>query len=288
MDFLDYFVELLENPFISTIIRIVIVLILLKITLKFNTKLFNNAQEKLKNTGHIKNITYLSFLKHMSVAVIYFIAIISIGDTIPGFDNTISALLASTGILTVVIGFASQEAMASLVSGMMILTFKPFVIGDVIKFNDNSGTVEEITLRHTVIKTFENKRLIVPNSSINNDIIENANYIEDKVCVFLEIGISYNSSIDKAREIILAHATLHKDYLDNRTEEDIQNGIPAVVIRVTELGDSAITMRASIWAENNGVAFAMKCDLLESIKKDFDVNNIEIPFPQVTVSYNKD
>ncbi|MFI3115177.1 MAG: mechanosensitive ion channel family protein [Clostridia bacterium] len=285
---LDFIIELLENPIIATLFRIIVVLILLKIALKFNTKLFNNAQNKLKNTGHTKNITYLSFLKHMSVAVIYFIAVISIGDTIPGFDNTVSALLASTGILTVVIGFASQEAMSSLVSGVMILTFKPFIIGDVITFNGNTGIVEEITLRHTVIKTFENKRLIVPNSSINNDIIENANYLEDKVCTFLEIGIGYNSSIDKAREIILTNATSHKDYLDNRTEQDLENGVPAVIIRVSELGDSSITMRASIWAENNATAFAMKCDLLESIKKDFDKNAIEIPFPQVTISYTKD
>lgn len=284
MEIIDFFKTLLENPLVSKILNIIIILIALKISLSLNSKFFKRASDKLILSGHVKNITYLSFLRHVAVALIYFIAVISIGQNIPGFSSATSALLASTGVLTVVVGFASQETMSSIVSGIMILTFKPFIIGDVIKYDNVTGTVEEITLRHTVIKTFENKRLIVPNASINNTALENANFIDDKVCAFIEIGIAYDSSIDKAREIITSHAVNHKDYLDNRTPAEIGDGVPEIIVRVSELGDSSVTMRASVWAKNNATAFAMKCDLLESIKKDFDQNGIEIPFPQVTIS----
>ena len=85
-----------------------------------------------------------------------------------------------------------QEALGSIVSGMMILAFKPFVIGDVVRCVDNdiSGVVEEITLHHTAIRTYENKRVIVPNSVMNNSIIENADYGDSRVCAFLEIGVT--------------------------------------------------------------------------------------------------
>ncbi|MFI3227413.1 MAG: mechanosensitive ion channel family protein [Clostridia bacterium] len=284
MNILAIIISFLTSAIVGIVIRIALILVLLKVSLVVNDKLFAKASDNLKMKGQTKYVTYLSFARHAAVAVIYFIAVIAIGQNIPGFENAATALLASTGVLTVVIGFASQEAMSSIVSGVMILTFKPFVIGDVITYNGTVGTVEEITLRHTVVKTLENKRLIVPNASMNSNVIENANFNESKVCAFLEIGISYESSIDKARAIMLDHCVAHKDYLDNRSDEEKANGAPAVVIRVIELADSSVNMRAWIWAKDGGTAFAMKCDLLESIKRDFDKNDINIPYPQLTIS----
>lgn len=280
---MDSFLAFLSIPYVSISLKIVIILIITKVLISFNKKFFKSATDRIKTSNHSKDITYLSFLKHVVTAIIYFIAFIAICDNIPGFDNTISALLASTGILTVVIGFASQEAMSNIVSGIMVLTFKPFIVGDVITYNGTAGNVEEITLRHTVIKTLENKRLIVPNGSINKDVIENANFNENKVCAFLNIGISYESSIDDARAIILNHCVSHKDFFDNRTDVEKQNNAPKVTIRVVNLGDSSVDLRAWIWAENTAKSFAMKCDLLESIKKDFDKQGINIPYPHVTI-----
>ena len=99
-------------------------------------------------------------------------------------------------MIAVVAGLAAQEALGSVVSGMMILAFKPFKMGDVVRYVDNdiTGTVEEITLHHTAVRTFENKRVIIPNSKMNSAIIENADYADSKVCVFLTVGITYESS----------------------------------------------------------------------------------------------
>ncbi len=278
----ETFLLITTSPFFTIPVTIAVIFILLKVILRFNDKLFEKITENVKNSSEA--ITYIPFLKHATKAVIYFIGVIAITQNIPGFSSVASALLASTGVLTVVVGFASQEAMSNVVSGIMILTFKPFKISDVITYSGTAGVVEEITLRHTVIKTFENKRLIVPNSSINSNVIENSNFSDGRVCIFMIISISYDSSIDKAREIMLKHCVSHKDYLDVRTNEDIENGVPEVVIRVVELAESSVNLRASIWAENSGVGFVMKCDLLESIKKDFDKNDIVIPYPQLTIS----
>ena len=93
---------------------------------------------------------------------------------------------------------------------------KPFRIGDKIKFigKDVSGTVEDITMRHTVVRTFENKRIIIPNSIVSVDIIENAHITEEKVCRFLEIGISYDSDVNKAITIIQEEVQRHPDFFE--------------------------------------------------------------------------
>lgn len=280
----ETFSAIISSQFFIVPITILIILIILRVALRFNDKLFEKITINIKNSNASSNITYVPFLRHAVKAILYFITAIAITQNIPGFNSVASALLASTGVLTVVIGFASQEAMSNIVSGIMILAFRPFSIGDLINYNGTVGTVEEISLRHTIIKTLENKRLIVPNSSMNSNVVENANFNESKICVFLEIGISYESSIDKAREIILNHCIMHKDYFDNRTEEDKEKGVPKVVIRVVELGESSVNLKAWVWAKDGGTGFAMKCDLLESIKKEFDKSGIEIPYPQLTIS----
>ena len=285
METLELIKVFLTNQIVSITLSIIIILILTKIALKFNQKAFKLGTEKLIKSGQT-NVSYMSFLRHAGVALIYFIAIITIVKKIPPLEDLTTTLLASSGVLAVILGFASQEAMGNIVSGVMILTFKPFIIGDNIRHIGMNiiGTVEDITLRHTVIKTLENKRVIIPNGSMGKDVIENSNFIESKVCSTFEIGISYESSIDSARSIIVDNASSHKDYFDNRSDEDVKNGAPKIVVRVTELGDSAVVLKTWIWAKDAGTAFSMKCDLLESIKNDFDKKNINIPYPHITLT----
>ena len=145
------------------------------------------------------------------------------------------------------------------------------------------GTVEDITLRHTVIKNPENRRIIIPNSVISSETILNSSITDAKVCSFIEIGISYSSNIDKAIEIIQNQALNHPNFYDNRTEEEKEENIDQVIVRVINLGDSSVTLRAYVWAEDSGKAFVTKCDLLKSIKEQFDRDGIEIPFPHQTV-----
>ncbi len=271
----------------STIfIAVVIIITVIAARLTFHVFKKVRANMQAKSSPYI---TYLGFLKYLSVGAIYFTGVLVILYNIPSLEKAVTSLLTGSGIAAVVIGFASQEAMSNLAGGMMILVFKPFVLGDFIRFvgQDIIGVVEEITLRHTVVRTVENKRIMIPNGLINGEIIENANYTDDKTCALIDIGISYSANIDKAMEIMVLEARKHPSFIDNRSDEDKEKGTPDIIVRVIALGDSSVNIRAMVWANSNAEAFAMKCDLLKSIKEHFDRENIEIPFPHVTVIQGK-
>ncbi|MUP39387.1 mechanosensitive ion channel family protein [Labilibaculum euxinus] len=245
----------------------------------FMSRMLKKASDLLK-----VDPTNYSFLKNAVSFLIFTIVVIVVFYSIPELKNVGISLMASAGILAAILGFASQQAFSNIISGIFIVIFKPFHVGDFIKIGElHLGTVEDITLRHTVIKNPENRRIIIPNSVISSETILNSSITDAKVCSFIEIGISYSSNIDKAIEIIQNQALNHPNFYDNRTEEEKEENIDQVVVRVINLGDSSVTLRAYVWAEDSGKAFVAKCDLLKSIKEQFDRDGIEIPFPHQTV-----
>lgn len=233
--------------------------------------------------------TAFSFIKNAINTVIFVIALLIIFYTIPAFRALGTTLLAGAGIIAAIAAFASQHALANIVSGLFIVIFKPFRVDDIIKIGvDIFGKIEDITLRHTVIRNFENRRVIIPNSIISSETIINSNLVEEKICIHLEIGISYDSDIDKAMDIMRTLAEQHPLCIDNRDEDKKSKNKPIVVVRVLALGDFAVTLRAWVWAQNADDAFVMKCDLLKQVKQEFDRQGIEIPFPHHTLVYKKD
>jgi small conductance mechanosensitive channel len=224
--------------------------------------------------------TNYQFLRRALAIVIYLIGFSLAVYAIPSLRTLAKSLLAGAGIAAVAIGFASQAALSNIIAGVFIVIFKPFRVKDRVTVKDTiTGIIEDITLRHTVIRNFQNRRVIIPNSMISEEIIVNADIIESKICKWIEIGISYGSDIDLARAIMADEAQKHPNCLDNRSEEEIAEGAPKVMVRVLALGEYAVTMRAWVWAEDSASGFVMECELLESIKKRFDAEGIEIPFP---------
>lgn len=233
--------------------------------------------------------TNFSFIKNSVGFVIYTAAIIFIFFKIPYLKSIGTALFAGAGILAVVFGFASQKAFSNIISGIFILIFKPFKISDIVEFtNGQKGVVEEITLRHTIIKDYENRRILIPNSIISEETIINSNIQDKKIRKHIEFSISYDSNINKAMDIIRDEAQNHPLLIDNRNKQEIENNTPCVIVRVISLSDFSVNLKAYIWAEDNDNAFVIKCDLLKSVKERFDREGIEIPFPYRTVVYKKD
>lgn len=233
--------------------------------------------------------TNFSFLKNSVGFLIYTSAIVFIFLKIPYLKSMATALFAGAGILAIVLGFASQKAFANIISGVFILLFKPFKISDIIEFKDGQkGTVEEITLRHTIINNFENRRIIIPNSIISEETIINSSITDEKIRKNIEFSISYDSNIDRAIEIIRDEAQNHPFSIDNRNKQDIEDNIPMVNIRVVSLSDFSVDLKAFVWTNGNLNAFILKCDLLKSVKHRFDKEGIEIPFPYRTIVYKKD
>lgn len=228
--------------------------------------------------------TKYKFLKNAVDFLVYLIAVIVIFKSIPSLNAFGNGLIASAGVLAAIVGFASQSAFSNIVSGIFLVIFRPFSVGDRIKVGQlYTGDVEDITLRHTVIRDFENKRIIFPNTVISNEVIVNATTADERVCMFVDVGIAYSASIDKAMSIMKEEAIKHPECIDNRTPDEIQKGAEVVTVRVLTLSESSVQLRGYVWANNPSNGFILKCDLLKMIKERFDEQGIEIPYPHRVV-----
>lgn len=266
---------------ILIVIFIIVSASLLSKILKYLLRKYIDSQKDLLESEK----TNYNFFKHTISFVAFLIGTIGIFYTIPTLKELGLTLLASAGLVAAVLGLAAQQAFSNIISGIFIVIFKPFRVGDLVEIADRRGVVEDITLRHTVIKNIENKRLIIPNSTISNDTIINSNIKDPKICNLLEFGISYDSDIKRTIEIVQTEAEKHPNCIDNRTEEQKSLNEPIVVVRILGYGESSINLRAYIWSADSLSGFIMKSDLFQSIKEQFDKNNIEIPFPYRTIVY---
>lgn len=242
---------------------------------------------RLIATKHIDPTSYL-FATKLITAIIFIIGISFALVQIPEMKILGHSILAGAGILSLIAGLASQQALSNIMSGFLIVLFKPFKLNDRITFNDTyTGIVEEINLRQVVLRDIENNRIVVPNSVISSNVIVNSNLNDSKVCKIIEIGIGYTADIGKALQIMEEEVLKHPLHIDIRTPEEKENNVPEVVSRVTALENSAVKL--SVWAYSDHMlnGFTMYCDLLRSIKERFDQENIEIPYKYQNVIIKK-
>lgn len=261
-------------------IMAVIILCATVVVAHYVRKIFTRLFETDADGNRIKASQY-SFLKHLITALVYIVGVGLAVSLIPPLRSISISLFAGSGILAIIIGFAAQHSFANIVSGIFITIFKPFRIGDRVKMlgKDIAGVVEDITLRHTIIRTFENKRVVIPNSVISTELVENANLIDEKICKLIDMGISYGSDVKKAKRIMQEEAEKHPLTIDNRDDVQKENGDPVVMTRVIGFADSSVTLRAWVWTKDQPSAFQLGCELYESIKERFDAEGVEIPFP---------
>lgn len=287
---MDNFFSSLEftTNWIKPLLTIGIIIIVAFIIDKVLRFLLGKYIERSSRTLNVDPTRY-RFLKNAQRAIIMILALVLIFQSIPSLRNLGLSIFAGAGIFAAIIGFASQQAFSNIISGIFIVISKPFRVGDVIEIGElHSGIVEDITLRHTVIRNYENRMIIVPNSVISAQTIENSSIIDSKIRNFLFIGISYDSNIEKAISIIQKEAVKHPNFIDNRTEEEQAMGIHPVIVRVLGFGDSSVNLRASVWTQDSPSGFVLKCDLNKSIKERFDSEGIEIPFPYRTIVYKNE
>jgi small conductance mechanosensitive channel len=181
--------------------------------------------------------------------------------------NTTSAL-AILGAAGLAVGLALKDSLSNFASGVMLIIFRPFKVGDFIDAAGVNGVVEKILIVSTVMRTVDNREIIVPNSKIYSDKIINFS-ARDTRRIDLVMGISYDDDIDKARQLMLDVMSA-----DERILKD-----PAPVVAVSELADSSINFFVWPWVKS-GDYLNVRSDLLESFKKAFDEKGISIPYPQ--------
>lgn len=238
-------------------------------------RFIRNAAQKLK-----VDPTRYNFFKNAVDFIIFLIATIIIFRSIPLFRDMGTTLLTGAGVLAAIVGFASQSAFSNIISGLFLVIFKPFRVGDRVKIGQlYAGDIEDITLRHTIIKDFENKRVVIPNSVISNETVINSTLTDEKICVFIEVPVSFSTDLEKAIAIIKEAGSTHPFCIDNRSPEELTAGDQVVMVRVFAYSELGIQLRGYVWTENATKAFELKCDVLKTIHGQFIKEKIEFGYP---------
>lgn len=206
--------------------------------------------------------TFLQSLISIGLKIVLFVLVI----TQLGVQS--SSLVAIIGAAGLAIGLALQGSLSNFAGGVLILLFKPFKIGDFISAQGIDGTVKEISIFTTKVKTFGNQIAIIPNGQLSNNNIINYN-AEDTRRDKIDIGIGYGSNIKIAKDIMLD--------ICGKCENILKE--PAPEVYVGALADSSVNLTLRFWAENT-VFWAAHFHVMEEIKNRFDAEGIEIPFPQ--------
>ena len=180
----------------------------------------------------------------------------------------VGPVLAGLGIAGFVIGFALQDTLSNFASGMMILAYRPFDVGDAIEAGGVTGKVDQMNLVSTMILTFDNQLLIVPNKQVWGGIIRNITH-QDKRRVDMTFGIGYSDDIPKAEKVLTEIVTSHEKVLKD----------PEPVIRLHNLGESSVDFVVRPWSLTDDY-WDVYWDVTREVKRRFDEDGISIPFPQ--------
>ena len=214
----------------------------------------------------------VKFLGKLARYVVYVVAFVAYAHFVPALAGLGSASLASISVITVIVGLAAQNTLGNLVAGISLLLYRPFALGDRLQVTAptglETGTVENLTLGYTVLKTDDNRRVVVPNSLMASLTTINLTTNDPRVACSVSIGISYDADLDKARAVLIELAS--------------QN-LKAMAIcgcPVTQLTPSGVVLTLDMWCVDALTAIAPKCEVLEAAKKRFASEGIGIPVSQ--------
>lgn len=211
----------------------------------------------------------IRFAKVLIYTALLVAAVIAALDAAGIHTTSLTALLASAGLA---LGLAVKDALSNFASGVMILLTKPYRRDDYVEAAGTGGTVEEVSIFNTVLRTPDNIQVIVPNAQVTNDTIKNYS-ANDTRRVDIVTGISYDDHIGRARDTLM----------DIMTGHELVHAGPAPTVDVLELADSSVNLAVRCWTSTDDY-WPVRCDLLEQIKTRFDTDGISMPYPQQEVA----
>jgi small-conductance mechanosensitive channel len=226
--------------------------------------------------GRQSHLSLALVLGRIAQSTIIFVGLlIALVIAIPGF--TPGQLISVLGIGTVAIGFAFRDILQNFLAGILLLLSEPFRIGDQIVFGDFEGTVEDIQTRATMMRTYDNKRIVIPNSKLFTESVT-VNTAYEKRRLEYDFGIGYSDDIDLAKKIMLEQVKKSPALLDD----------PAPDVLVMELADSSINIRLRWWVSPPNQAESLKARdiVLQNVRQAFAEAGIDIPFPMRTVLFH--
>ncbi|VVP87751.1 mechanosensitive ion channel family protein [Pseudomonas fluorescens] len=244
------------------------------ITLGIGWWLINKVTQKLGGLLALRNadLALQGFISSLANIILKVLLIVSVASMI-GVETT--SFVAAIGAAGLAIGLALQGSLANFAGGVLILLFRPFRIGDWIEAQGVAGTVDSIQIFHTVLRTGDNKTIIVPNGNLSNGIITNTNRQPTRKVVF-DVGVDYEADLQKAREVLLELAKAPRVLAE-----------PAPEAVISTLGDSSITVSLRVWvktADYWSVMFMFNEQSRDRLKNA----GIDIPFPQRVIRVVQD
>ncbi len=242
------------------VVYAIIILIIGFIIIKSLTKVFTKVLKKRDIDESL-----VSFLRSMFNITLKVLLIISVIGMV-GIQTT--SFIAVIGAAGLAVGMALSGMLQNFAGGVIILILKPFKVGDFISAQGESGIVNEIQIFNTVLRTPDNKKVILPNGGLATGAMINFT-AEETRRVDLTVGIGYGDDIDKARSVLL----------DLIAKKDKIQKDPAPFVGVIELGDSSVNFAVRVWAKTSDY-WDVFFYLQENVKKQFDAQGVSIPFPQ--------
>ena len=263
------FKQYMENQ-VPAVMGFCIKVVLSVIVFFVGRKIMNVMRRSLERANVDAGV--IQFASSAGKAVLYVLLIINIAVSLGVKESSVAALLGTAGVT---VGLALQGGLANLAGGVLLLLFKPFVVGDYIiqdQSNGCEGTVAKIEICYTTLLSIDNKKIVVPNGTLSNSTIINVTAKENRK-LEIKVGISYEADIQKAKRII--EKILRED-------ADTKSDTKEMVVFVDELADSAVIMGLRVWVSTERY-WPTKWRLNQKIKEEFDANGIVIPYNQMEV-----
>ncbi len=259
-------IELLPNMF-AAILIFILFLILSRLVKKIALK---TLKKVIKSHAALNLVSNLASFTIVAIGFVVTLGILQL-------DKAVTSLLAGAGIVGLAISFAFQDIAANFVSGTLIAFRKPFEVNDIVESSDYTGTIEEINLRYTLIRTFQGQSVLIPNKLIYNNPLTNYS-INGRRRIDLEVGISYGDDLEKVKQITLDALKPLKSINQNE----------GIMFHYSEFGNSSINFVVRFWVHyrrSHTEYLDGLHDAIVAIKKAYDENDITIPFPIRTLDF---
>ncbi len=261
--------------YVAIISSIVAVMLIGLILTKINKRAFVRIQKN-------RNSIHLNFLRRVNSAVIVIACIVLAVSSVTSVDSLWRTVLGGTAIVSAVLAFAAQDVIKDILAGLMISVHRPFTIGDRVELeNGTGGIVEDITMRHIVLRSIDTMRIVIPNSKINAMQITNMSVGEFDRSIHFRFSVGYDSDIALVKRVIF------------ETVKDSQYSIPVsrrdgetpsyAPVYFIKFADSALIMAVTVYYEKSFSYETVANDINTSVREALIANGIEIPYNYVNV-----
>jgi small-conductance mechanosensitive channel len=220
--------------------------------------------------GNPERETTFRLLRRLTLLLIYGAgSMAALTVVFPGLTGSLTTLLFGAGFLGIVIGLAAQKVIGNMLSGISVNVTQPVRVGDAVVIRGEFGFIEDMTLRHVMIRTWDNRRMIIPNAVLDDEVIMNYTIKDSKKLFPIVVYVPYDINIEQAAEIMINETQKHPDVLPELKP----------IFQVLDFEEGAIKLRLLFLAKDQGTAFGAACDIRRAVKNRFDKEGIRLSAP---------